>query len=442
MAHFMFATGIENSNPTLQGGRVRVDQMRDCGHDNHYELDFDLAVDLGVNTLRYGAPLHRTFTGPGQYDWTFADATFGALRRRPLLVIADLCHFGVPDWLGDFQNPDFPEQFAAYAGAFARRYPWVQLYTPVNEMYICALFSGKYGWWNEALTTDRGFVTALKHLVRANVLAMHAILEVRPDALFIQSESTEQYHARVPGVLDVAAFLNETRFLSLDLNYGRDVSARMLEYLLDNGLTREEYAFFLGHRLKPHCVMGNDYYVTNEHCVYPDGHLEPSGDVFGYAMITREYFDRYRLPVMHSETNAPEGPLGREAVDWLIKVWANVIRIRNDGVPVMGFTWYSLTDQVDWDTGLRERHLRPYPVGLFDLERRVRPVGTAYRDLIRAWQDVLPTQSVALTLPLAPAAPVTPRSSAGPLPRQEQAEDMGREERGRVSAGRAGVPRR
>ena len=33
-------------------------------------------MDLGVNTLRYSAPLHRTFTGPGQYDWTFADATF------------------------------------------------------------------------------------------------------------------------------------------------------------------------------------------------------------------------------------------------------------------------------------------------------------------------------------------------------------------------------
>jgi beta-glucosidase/6-phospho-beta-glucosidase/beta-galactosidase len=65
----------------------------------------------------------------------------------------------------------------------------VQLYTPVNEMSICALFSALYGWWNEQMRTDRAFVTALKHLVKANVLAMHAILEVRPDALFIQSES-------------------------------------------------------------------------------------------------------------------------------------------------------------------------------------------------------------------------------------------------------------
>ena len=95
----------------------------------------------------------------------------------------------MPDWIGDFQNPDFPQLFADYARAFAARFPWVQLYTPVNEMYITALFSARYGWWNEQLASDRGFVTALKHLVRANMLAMEAILEVRPDALFIQSDS-------------------------------------------------------------------------------------------------------------------------------------------------------------------------------------------------------------------------------------------------------------
>ena len=57
------------------------------------------------------------------------------------------------------------------------------------------------------------------------------------------------------------------RFLSLDLNYGRRVDSEMYEYLLDNGMTREEYHFFLNNHLKQHCIMGNDYYVTNEHRV-------------------------------------------------------------------------------------------------------------------------------------------------------------------------------
>jgi hypothetical protein len=30
-----------------------------------------------------------------------------------------------------------------------------------------------------------------------------------------------------------------------------------------------------------------------------------------------------------------------------------VLRVRNSGVPIVGFTWYSLTDQIDWDSALR-----------------------------------------------------------------------------------------
>jgi beta-glucosidase len=103
---------------------------------------------------------------------------------------------------------------------------------------------------------------------------------------------------------------------------------------------------------------------------------------------------------MHTETNMMEGPHGDEAVLWLWKEWANVLRIRSKGVPVVGFTWYSLTDQVDWDTALRENNGRVNPLGLCDLNRKPRAVVKAYRQLINDWRDVLPTQSDCLRLPL------------------------------------------
>ena len=397
---FMFATGIENSYPTVGAQRRRVDQMAKCGHYEKWRTDFDCVQALGIGVLRYGPPLHRTWLGPGRHDWEFADLTFGELLARDITPMADLCHFGVPDWIGDFQNPDFPALFAEYARAFAERYRWVQLYTPVNEMFICASFSGANGWWNEGLSSDLGFVTALKHLVKANVLAMQAILEVRPDAIFVQSESSEYFHADSPEAIKPAEIANSKRFLSLDLNYGKRVDSEMYEYLLDNGMTRDEYHFFLANRMKQHCVMGNDYYVTNEHRVFGDGSSIPSGEVFGYDAITWQYYDRYRLPVMHTETNFAQGPQGDEAVFWLWKEWANLLRVRNDGVPVVGFTWYSLTDQVDWDTALREDNGRVNPLGLFDLDRRIRPVGEAFRKIVSEWGEVLPTQSVSLRVPI------------------------------------------
>lgn len=194
--------------------------------------------------------------------------------------------------------------------------------------------------------------------------------------------------------------MNARRFLSLDLNYGRRVDSDMYEYLLDNGMTREEYHFFLDNKLKRHCIMGNDYYITNEHRVSPDGSTRSAGDVFGYHVITSQYYARYEIPIMHTETNINEGPTGEEAVNWLWKEWANVLRVRNDGMPIVGFTWYSLTDQVDWDSALREDKGTVNPLGLFDLNRNIRAVGKAYKQLINDWSDVLPLQSVCLTLPI------------------------------------------
>src|SRR3954463_3497997 len=397
---FMFATGIENSYPTIDNGRLRVDEMDKCGHYTHWRTDFDLLDDLNVHTLRYGPPIHTTWLGQESYDWGFADLTFGELRRRNIIPIVDLCHFGVPDWIGDFQNPDFPELFAGYARAFAQRFPWVQLYTPINEIFICATFSAAYGWWNEQMSTDQSFVTALKHIVKANVLAMRAILDVRPDAIFVQSESSEYFHAEDPKAIGPAELLNARRFLSLDLNYGHRVNSDMYRFLMDNGMSEDEYDFFMNNHLKNHCIMGNDYYDTNEHLVADNGSTSASGEIFGYNEITRQYYERYRLPVMHTETNQREGSGGNEAVRWLWKEWANVLRVRNSGVPIVGFTWYSLTDQVDWDTALREDNGHVNPLGLYDLDRTIRAVGKAYKKLIHDWREVLPTQSVCLTVPL------------------------------------------
>ena len=102
-------------------------------------------------------------SAPGQYQLVTSRMPHShRLRELGITPIVDLCHFGIPDWLGNFQNPEFPTYFAEYAGAFAKRFPYLQLYTPINEIFIAAMFSAQYGWWNECLQSDKAFVTALK----------------------------------------------------------------------------------------------------------------------------------------------------------------------------------------------------------------------------------------------------------------------------------------
>jgi beta-glucosidase/6-phospho-beta-glucosidase/beta-galactosidase len=394
---FMVATGIENSYPTIalpDGRAKRVDSMIKCGHDRLWREDFELLKEMGIQFLRYGTPYYQIHRAPGLFDWDFTDVTFGKLREDGVEAIADLCHFGVPDWLGDFQNPDFPEHFAEFAGAFAARFPWVRLYTPVNEILIAAKFSAEYGWWNERLRSQQAFVTAIKHLCRANLLAMEAILAVRPDAVFVQAESLEYFHAEDPTCFTGCRLLNDKRFLPMDLTYGHPVSATMRDFLLANGFTAQDFSWFAEHRARGTCVIGADYYEGNEHLVCADGAVRQSGPLFGLYVLARQYVERYGLPLMHTETNMGEP----RSVEWLRKEWAHMLRLKQDGVPVVGFTWYSLTDQVDWCTALREDAGRVNSLGLYDLERKIRPVGRLYRQLKDGWRELLSSGGPALSL--------------------------------------------
>lgn len=385
---FAFATGIECSNPRLpghNGGRVRRDLLEECGHYERWREDLALVKDMGIPFLRYGLPNHRISLGPDRYDWSFSDEVLSEMKRLGIYPILDLLHFGIPDWMGDFQNPEFPVLFARFAGEVARRYPWVRSYTPVNEIYVAARNSGLDGIWNEGLRSERAFVTALKHLVAANLLASVAITRHRPNAVIITNESAEYTHHVSASPSHEIKLRNKLVFVSLDLLYSKAPDSDVLLFLQDNGMTRDEFLWFMKTSPSGFQVMGNDYYGHNEKLVLPDGSVTFGEDVLGWYLITQRYYHRYYKPVMHTETNLfnPEA-----APAWLWKQWVNVLRMRRDGVPVLGFTWYSLIDQVDWDTQLSQKRGNLNPCGLFDMDRRPRPVAHAYRELLAEFSGI------------------------------------------------------
>ncbi len=63
LRNFMFATGIECSYPTIDNGKIRRDQLEECGHYKYWKEDLHLVKELGLNVLRYGLPyyfIHQT----------------------------------------------------------------------------------------------------------------------------------------------------------------------------------------------------------------------------------------------------------------------------------------------------------------------------------------------------------------------------------------------
>ena len=246
MTRFMFATGIENSYPVIAGG-VRVDEMEKCGHYDRWREDLRLVRSMGLRHLRWGPPLHKTFVGPGRYDWAWTDEVMAEMARLGIRPILDLCHFGVPDWLGDFQNPDLAPYLAEYATECARRYPHVRHWTPVNEPLVTTLFSAKYGWWNERLTSDAAFVRATLNVGRAS-RPVHGGHRRRDPRRGVRAERVVRVHPPLrPGLAPPRpASSTSAASCPLDLIYGHTPRADVREYLLDNGMTAEEQAFFDG----------------------------------------------------------------------------------------------------------------------------------------------------------------------------------------------------
>jgi beta-glucosidase len=380
---YMIATGIECSYPTVQGGKRR-DELADTRHYELWRDDFELCRDIGVRYLRYGIPYYRTHLGPGRYDWEFSDLVLPAMWDRGLIPIIDLCHFGLPDWISSFQNTDWPQHFAEYCGEFAARYPWIKFYTPVNEMLVCARYSGKLGYWNEQEHSEQAFVRAHANQCKATLRAIAEILKHRGDAVFIQSETAEAYVQLAPGAKPIADFYNELRFLSFDHLYGRAPNGRVQQYLLDHGIVKEELDWFVqyGNAAAPHCIMGMDYYGTNERVVKADGSQVGQGQMLGWHAIALDYYQRYQRPMMLTETNVDDLGHG-ESARWLQQTWSQAHHLRRQGVPMIGFTWFSLTDQVDWDIQIVEVRGKVTPNGLCTLDRKLRDVGKEYRTIAR-----------------------------------------------------------
>ena len=234
----MFATGIECSYPTIDQGRWRRDEMDSTRHYDLWQEDFRLAREIGITHIRYGPPLHLTYEGPGCFDWNYIDPQMEELREFGPEPIVDLCHFGVPEWLGNLQNPDIGKALEEYAGAFAERFPWVRFYTPVNEMYVCARMSALDGIWNEQLQDEGAYAKAAWNLANASIRMSDAILKRRVDAIFINSESSEFYQPCCPDpeIQEIADAANDRRFLPLDLIFAHPLSDRMHDLLCAQGI--------------------------------------------------------------------------------------------------------------------------------------------------------------------------------------------------------------
>jgi len=375
------------------------DQTIRTGHEQRI-TDLDLIADLGIRTLRYPVLWERTAPdGLERADWRWADERLERLQELQIRPIIGLLHHGSGPRDTNLLDPKFPERFAAYAGAVARRYPWVTDYTPVNEPLTTARFSALYGHWYPHRADDLSFAKALLAQTRATVLAMEAIRETTPDARLIQTEDVGKVFS-TDELAYQAAFENERRWIAFDLLSGRlapgDVMWQWLEFV---GIAREELEWFRAHPCPPSLIGINTYlssqrFLDHRVDLYP---YETSGsngmqpyvdvlaarvlpdDVVQVSTLLKEVWDRYGLPIAITEVH--NGSSIDEQRRWLNEVWIAARQAKSQGIDIRAVTIWALFGSFDWDS-LVTIDASHYEPGVFTVENGT-PQPTELADMVR-----------------------------------------------------------
>jgi beta-glucosidase len=289
---------------------------------DHYGSDIALAAKLGVNVYRISINWARVEPRPGVFSRAglrFYDRVFARMAHFGIQPLITLNHWDYPMWVyrtGGWANPKTVDQFAAMTKVLARRYGHsVRYWLTFNEAFFYELF--------EAGNYPLNGAQVLK--MRANLIAAHKrayaiIHRYSPRAMV---SSNYAWPGRGTGLsIETDPFLNAVKkqldYVALDYYfpaYNQGATAAQLLSGTSWNIPLDPFGIYTAlrstHRQFPHrpVLIAENGMPTDNGQARPDG-------------VTR------------SENM-------RDTMYW-------VQRTRQDGVPVIGYMYWSLTDNYEW----------------------------------------------------------------------------------------------
>lgn len=376
------------------------DQLLRNGH-AHRLSDLQLIADLGIQTLRYPIIWEKIApNGLANADWSWSDERLSVLKELGINPIASLLHHGSGPKYTSLIDPEFPKKFTDFAVAVAQRYPWLELFTPINEPLTTARFSCLYGLWYPHAHDDHLFSLAVINQCKATIMAMREIKKIIPQAILVQTEDLGKCHS-TKKMQYQCEFENARRWISLDLLAGKlNDNPIMHQYFIEKGkISENELRFFNGNSYAPD-IIGINYYITSERFLdenikrYPGWGVTKNGrdkycdlDILradihqreGHYKILKSVIERYHLPVALTEVHL--GSTRDAQLRWFMEAYNAAASLKAEGADVRAITVWSMLGAYDWNS-LLTRNNNFYESGVFDV-RSGKPRPTAIAWLIK-----------------------------------------------------------
>lgn len=360
------------------------------------EADLDRAAEMGTNAHRFSIEWSRVETQPGLYD----EAALGryreilqAMHARGIEPMVTLHHFTNPIWLvhkGGWENEGVVVDFQRYVRVVADRLgDLVPLWVTINEPMVYTVMAYLDARFPPGKSSLRAGLQVARNMLLGHAVAYHAIKELRPDAQVGIARQLRLFEPSSPrSPLDRIAtrmlhqIFNEsfnqalvTGRLTWPLGRGRfERVANTLDFFGLNYYTRDLVAFsptspqqlFTRRHYADGAEMSDNHY----------GEIYPQGIIKALKMVAA-----YKLPIYITENGLPDADDDQRPgfiLRHLRQVWAAI----QFNTPVMGYYFWSLTDNFEWERGWVERF------GLISLdettqERKMRRSGEMYGRICR-----------------------------------------------------------
>lgn len=311
---------------------------------NHYDLykqDFKLLQELHMNAFRFSVEWSRIEPREGAWNVEAIEhykAYVGELAKHNIEPVVTLFHFTLPTWftaLGAFEKRSNVKYFVRFAQKILEELgSRVKFVITINEPEIYAHESYRTGSWPPNRTSKTQFVQVLHNLAYAHIQAAKAIrLMGRRYKVSIADNSAYFY----PG--DDAVLSRK--------------SAETMQFLQDD--------YFL-QKVAKHCdFLGVNYYFSNRVYGYRIHNQDDPVSDIGWDLspgdiqyVLERLYDRYHLPILITENGLADAN-DEHRQWWITQTLAGMQRAMDDGVQLVGYLYWSLLDNFEWDKGFWPR---------------------------------------------------------------------------------------
>lgn len=342
---------------------------------NQYERDLNWVKELGANAFRFSLAWERLQPGAGEFD----DEAFARYEKildecaaREIEPLVTLLHFALPAWLvdcGGLTSPDFATHFENYARKVQERLGHrIKYLVTFNEPMVQISFGYLNGIWPPCLKGNGGLASiAAKNIALAHARVYEALKLLQPDLKIsiamhwrlFEARSKwnpiDNYLAKLADEFFNKAFLRamltrKSKFAALG------AKAQAFDYIGDGPLIDflgiNYYGrMFVGFTFKPPFVaIAENSKAKNKSDlgweIYPEG----------LRRILKECKTMSPdLPILITENgvaDCADRVRSKFLNDHVRELLATASEIR---VQVLGYTYWSLTDNFEWAEGLEPR---------------------------------------------------------------------------------------